>query len=96
MKYVSSTLVKIAFAGLVANAPVATALCDVAQMEGSEIRADQWQGFWLGQSIATWTGMITEMDKIEGDEAWSLLPVGGAGRINLQSGVKRRARFRAT
>ena len=67
MKYVSSMLVKIAFTGLVANASLATALCDVAQSEVSEIRADQWQGFWLGQSIATWTGMITEMDKIGGE-----------------------------
>jgi hypothetical protein len=25
------------------------------------------QGFWLGQSIANWTGLITEMDKIGGD-----------------------------
>ena len=22
------------------------------------------QGFWLGQSIANWTGLITEMDKV--------------------------------
>ena len=26
---------------------------------------DQMQGFWLGQSIANWTGLITEMDKIK-------------------------------
>ena len=26
---------------------------------------DQLQGFWLGQSIGNWTGLITEMDKIE-------------------------------
>mgnify|MGYP000265118142 CR=1 FL=1 len=26
--------------------------------------ADQLYGFWLGQSIANWTGLITEMDKI--------------------------------
>jgi hypothetical protein len=26
---------------------------------------DQLQGFWLGQCIANWTGLITEMDKIE-------------------------------
>ena len=25
---------------------------------------DQLQGFWLGQSIGNWTGLITEMDKI--------------------------------
>jgi len=28
---------------------------------------DQLEGFWLGQSIANWTGLITEMDKIGGD-----------------------------
>ena len=27
--------------------------------------ADKLQGFWLGQCIANWTGLITEMDKIE-------------------------------
>ena len=26
--------------------------------------ADQLHGFWLGQLIANWTGLITEMDKI--------------------------------
>ena len=26
---------------------------------------DQFQGFWLAQCIANWTGLITEMDKIE-------------------------------
>lgn len=26
--------------------------------------ADQLYGFWLGQSIANWTGLVTEMDKI--------------------------------
>ena len=25
---------------------------------------DQLQGFWLGQCIANWTGLVTEMDKI--------------------------------
>jgi len=27
--------------------------------------ADQLHGFWLGQSIGNWTGLITEMDKIK-------------------------------
>ena len=35
---------------------------------------DKIQGFWLGQSIANWTGLITEMDKVElpfyTDEDW--------------------------
>lgn len=26
--------------------------------------ADQFYGFWLGQNIANWTGLVTEMDKI--------------------------------
>ena len=25
---------------------------------------DQLYGFWLGQCIANWTGLVTEMDKI--------------------------------
>ena len=29
--------------------------------------ADRLHGFWLGQSLANWTGLITEMDKIGGD-----------------------------
>ncbi len=28
---------------------------------------DRLQGFWLGQCIANWTGLITEMDKLGGD-----------------------------
>ena len=27
--------------------------------------AERLQGFWLGQSIANWTGLITEMDKVK-------------------------------
>ena len=29
--------------------------------------ADKLEGFWLGQSIANWTGLVTEMDKIGGE-----------------------------
>ncbi len=29
--------------------------------------ADRIAGFWLGQSIANWTGLVTEMDKIGGE-----------------------------
>jgi ADP-ribosylglycohydrolase len=29
--------------------------------------ANQLEGFWLGQSIANWTGLITEMDKLGGE-----------------------------
>ncbi len=28
---------------------------------------DKLEGFWLGQSLANWTGLITEMDKIGGE-----------------------------
>lgn len=28
---------------------------------------DKLEGFWLGQSIANWTGLVTEMDKIGGE-----------------------------
>ena len=28
---------------------------------------DRLQGFWLGQSIANWTGLVTEMDKVGGE-----------------------------
>ena len=27
---------------------------------------DQLQGFWLGQSIGNWTGIISEMDIVDG------------------------------
>jgi len=27
--------------------------------------SDKVQGFWLSQNIANWTGLITEMDKVE-------------------------------
>ena len=33
---------------------------------------NQLEGFWLGQCIANWTGLITEMDKIG-------IPVDGKG-----------------
>jgi len=35
--------------------------------EPNEVLLDRWHGFWLGQSIANWTGLVTEMDKIGGD-----------------------------
>ena len=54
---------------------------------------DQLHGFWLGQCIANWTGLVTEMDKIgnigdikTGDfytrEDWT-----GANLIKLISGL---------
>lgn len=32
-----------------------------------EAMLDKFHGFWLGQCIANWTGLITEMDKIGGE-----------------------------
>lgn len=32
-----------------------------------ELYLDRMQGFWLGQCIANWTGLVTEMDKIGGE-----------------------------
>ena len=67
MKYVLPALLKITCLVLTISAPLAIGACDVDRTGVNKIRADQWQGFWLGQSIATWTGMITEMDKIGGE-----------------------------
>ena len=40
----------------------------VKKIDFFEIDRDKYseklEGFWLGQSIANWTGLITEMDKI--------------------------------
>ncbi|MEM9528399.1 MAG: ADP-ribosylglycohydrolase family protein, partial [Bacteroidota bacterium] len=33
-------------------------------LEDDAVLQDQFAGFWLGQCIANWTGLITEMDKI--------------------------------
>ena len=46
------------------GAPVDSA--DVIILSRSDY-ADRLEGFWLGQSIANWTGLVTEMDKIGGD-----------------------------
>lgn len=58
------------------SAPLAlgllTLLCCAPVAAANELslsRADyqqKLQGFWLGQSIANWTGLVTEMDKIGG------------------------------
>ena len=34
-----------------------------------KLYADKVHGFWLGLSIANWTGLVTEMDKIGGEGA---------------------------
>ena len=48
-----------------------SAQADVLTISRSEYQ-EQLEGFWLGQCIANWTGIVTEMDKIgvgEGDQA---------------------------
>ena len=44
------------------------------RMDGADVLSvsrssygNRLEGFWLGQSIANWTGLVTEMDKIGGD-----------------------------
>lgn len=44
----------------------ATASPDLLTVSRSDY-GDRLEGFWLGQSIANWTGLVTEMDKIGGD-----------------------------
>ena len=52
---------------LLAQPAVGESTCDANETPISDVRSDQWQGFWLGQSIGNWTGLVTEMDKIGGD-----------------------------
>jgi len=53
---------------------------------------DQLHGFWLGQCIANWTGLVTEMDKIgnigEIKTGDFILAQIGDNLINLASGGK--------
>ena len=52
--------------------------------------ANRLEGFWLGQSIANWTGLVTEMDKIGGDgpagEFYTREDWGGPDQPNIWSG----------
>ncbi|WP_053424290.1 hypothetical protein [Rheinheimera sp. KL1] len=56
---------------LYAEPQVETALCsgvtEGAHTLSKKLYADKVHGFWLGLSIANWTGLVTEMDKIGGD-----------------------------
>ena len=72
MKLTSQALFPVVSAFLLAISPLAQpavgeAACDANETPISDVRSDQWQGFWLGQSIGNWTGLVTEMDKIGGD-----------------------------
>ena len=44
----------------------ATAVADEWLIDRTDY-AERLYGFWLGQSIANWTGLVTEMDRIGGD-----------------------------
>lgn len=37
---------------------------ELLEIERSQYR-DRLHGFWLGQSVANWTGLVTEMDRVE-------------------------------
>ena len=55
----------------------------LADVDGEQLHiskseyAERLHGFWLGQSIANWTGLVTEMDRVEApfltDEDWGTL-----------------------
>jgi len=55
-----------------------TLAIDTARSENLELDRERYaqrlHGFWLGQSIANWTGLVTEMDRVEApfltDDAW--------------------------
>ncbi len=55
---------------IVSSCGQATGVSQAAETSLSISRADyhnKLYGFWLGQSIANWTGLVTEMDKIGGE-----------------------------
>ena len=66
MRNIAHALCHVLFAISVVNVAVAQSSCDLGVTESNAARSDQWQGFWLGQSIGAWTGMITEKDKTGG------------------------------
>ena len=59
-------LATLAFACTPEQPGVPAGSADVITLSRSDY-ADRLEGFWLGQSIANWTGLVTEMDKIGGD-----------------------------
>lgn len=59
------------YAAMIATLFVSIASADPLTISRSEYQ-EKLQGFWLGQCIANWTGIVTEMDKIgvgEGEQA---------------------------
>lgn len=72
MRLTSQALFPVLFTCLLATSPLVQAAvgapaCGANETTISDVRSDQWQGFWLGQSLGNWTGLVTEMDKIGGD-----------------------------
>jgi hypothetical protein len=61
--FIALLTVVLAFSGT-AQTPQPSANANRKVTITHEARLDQFQGFWLGQCIANWTGLITEMDKI--------------------------------
>ena len=66
VKNILQMLFQILFILTLVNVAVTRLPCNANETATNEVRSDQWQGFWLGQSIGNWTGLITEMDKIGG------------------------------
>ena len=64
VKNILQMLFQILFILTLVNVAVTRPPCNANETATIEVRSDQWQGFWLGQSIGNWTGLITEMDKI--------------------------------
>ena len=67
MRQISQVMLPILFTLLLAQAAEAKLACAASETATQDVRLDQWQGFWLGQSIGNWTGLVTEMDKIGGE-----------------------------
>ena len=67
MRQISQVVLPILFTLLLAQAAEAKPACAASETATQDVRLDQWQGFWLGQSIGNWTGLVTEMDKIGGE-----------------------------
>jgi hypothetical protein len=60
MKFINLTCI---FLLLLSCGPANEPSTDEIRISRSQYK-DQLYGFWLGQSIANWTGLVTEMDKI--------------------------------
>ena len=71
------------YAGAQAEPALCQAVAAGTHVLNKKLYADKVHGFWLGLSIANWTGLVTEMDKIGGDgpagswcgTCWFELPV---------------------